>query len=565
MNTLNRILSYTKRYWRQLGTSLLTASLFGIASAVPVYLLKQTIDEIFIKKFSHLIIPFIGGFILVFALKALFMYLTGYYMNWVGTRVINDVRYDLFSKIVHFPLVFFQHNSTGQLMAHFLNDIQMIQNGASLAIKDGIRSFFEASFLLCLAFTQNWQLALLMLIIGPIIGFVIKKMGSARKRAATTIQRQMGSISSMLQEAIIGIREIKAFNAEQTETNRFKAHLDRCFQSIMSDVHIDAMAPALIEVIAVTGGSFVFFVAVQQVLSGVLTAGQLTAIVAAVLLSYQPLKKIVSVYSEIQYSIAAAERIFAIMDTEYPSTYNREEILPAFSNSIDLDALSFGYDKTQILDNVSLHIKRGESIGIIGPSGSGKSTFCDLLLGFVTPTSGRITIDGHDITKVSLASLRSRIGYVGQRTFLFNDTVLNNILYAKPDATFEQVVTACKAAHADEFIQKLPDGYKTAVGENGTLLSGGQKQRLTIARALLKDPEILIFDEATSALDQESESMIRQAIEGLRNKKTLIIVSHRPQMLENVDRIFVLHNQAVTEPSRNSVHEFFKEPFNMLG
>lgn len=486
-------------------------------------------------------------------------------MNWVGTKVVNDIRYDLFSKIMHLPLAFFQHTTTGQLMAHFLNDIQMIQQGASLAIKDGIRSFFEASFLICFAFFQDWKLALLLMIIGPIIGLVIKKMGTARKLASRTIQKQMGSISSMLQEAIIGIREIKAFNAEQAETERFAHHLDRCFASIMHNVHVESLAPALIEVIAVSGGGIVFYVAVQQVLSGSLTAGQLTAIVAAILLSYQPLKKIVSVYSDVHYSLAAADRVFAVMDKVYPSTENRPYTLTSCARSITFENVSFSYDQTPILKNASFTIKQGESIGIVGPSGSGKSTLCDLLLGFITPTDGCITIDDQDISNVSFTSLRSNIGYVGQRTFLFNDTILNNILYAKADATPEQVIAACKAAHADEFIQKLPAAYQTVVGENGTLLSGGQKQRITIARALLKDPQILIFDEATSALDQESESMIRQAIDELHGKKTLIIVSHRPQMLENADRIVQVHQQAVTEISKATLHGQAKESLSFIG
>lgn len=564
MNTLPRILAYSRRYWDKLAISLVTASLFGITSAIPAYLLRQTIDEIFVKQYNYLIIPFIVCFVLVFAGKALFMYLTGYYMNWVGTKVVNDIRYDLFKNVMHQPLSFFQHTTTGELMSHFLHDIQMIQQGASLAIKDGIRSFFEALCLIGFAFFQNWQLALLLIIVGPIIGFVIKKMGSARKKASTIIQKQMGSISSMLQEAIIGIREIKAFNGEEAETQRFAEHLNRCFYSIMHNVHIESLAPALIEIIAVGGGCVVFYVAVQQVLTGVLTAGQLTALVAAILLSYQPLKKIVAVYSDVHYSLAAADRVFVVMDTVHPLTENRSFTLTSCQDVIQFTNVSFGYNETLVLHDATLAIKHGQRIGLIGPSGSGKSTLCDLLLGFIAPTSGSITIDGQDISHVSFSSLRSHIGYVGQRTFLFNDTILNNILYAKPGATFDEVIAACKSAHADEFIQKLPAGYQTIVGENGTLLSGGQKQRLTIARALLKDPEILIFDEATSALDQESESLIKEAIDALHGKKTLIIVSHRPQMLENADKIFALREHKLVEMNQSHMQISNKDLIHLL-
>ncbi len=564
MNTLSRIISYSRPYWKQLTTSLITASFFGIVSAIPAYLLKQTVDEIFIKKFSYLVVPFIFCFILIFTLKALFMYLTSYYMNWVGTRVVNDIRYDLFSKIMNLPLSFYQHTTTGQLLSHFFNDIQMIQQGTSVIIKDGIRSFFEASFLIFFAFFQNWKLALLLMTVGPIIGFVIQKMGRARKNASAAIQKQMGGISSMLQQALIGIREIKAFNAEKIETRRFKDYLKICFTSIMHNVHIEASAPALVEVIAISGGSIVFYFAVQQVLAGILTAGQLTAIIASILLSYQPLKKIVSVYSDTQYSLAAAERVFDVIDQETSTIEDRPLQINSIKNSIIFENLSFSYGQKLILNNVSLKISCGQSVGIVGPSGAGKSTLCDLLLGFITPSDGKISIDGQDIANVSLASLRQNIGYVSQRTFLFNDTILNNVLYSCPEATIDHVIDACKAAHAHEFIEQLSSGYQTMVGENGTLLSGGQKQRITIARALLKNPDLLIFDEATSALDQESETMIRQTIDSLAGKKTLFIVSHRPSMLENVDRILMVDQGKIEETTHSAINKNLKESLMFL-
>lgn len=316
----------------------------------------------------------------------------------------------------------------------------------------------------------------------------------------------------------------------------------------MVNVHIEAILPALVEAIAVAGCGVIFYVAAHQVLDGTITAGQLTSFVAAVILAYQPLKKMVNVYSEIQYGLAAADRIFNVLDNVYPATQNRTVDLKDFSQNITFTEVSFAYNENvPVLEHINLSIKKGESIGIIGPSGCGKSTLCDLLLGFVTPTTGTISIDEQDITKISFSSLRSRIGYVGQRLFLFNDTIFNNIVYARPTATKDDVIQACKAAHAHEFIELLPHGYNTVVGENGTLLSGGQKQRLTIARALLKDPEILIFDEATSALDKDSEHMIKLTIQELMKSKTLIIVSHRPSMLQNVSHIIAIDNHTIKQ------------------
>jgi subfamily B ATP-binding cassette protein MsbA len=542
MDSLHRVLEYTKQYWKPLFLSILYASFYGIAAAVPTYLIKHTVDDVFIKRYSHLIVPFILLFVLFFALKGLFMYLTSYYMYWVGNKVVNDLRSDLFHKIIYFPMSFFQQNTTGKLMSHFLNDIQMIQSMSSSVVKDGVRSFFEAIFLVGLAFYQNWILASIMMIVGPVIGVSIRKMGKARKKASMAIQQEMGKMSGVLQESFVGIREIKAFNAEKTEHTRLIDRLHQCFISIMRNVQIEALAPACVEVIAILGCGFVFYIAAQQVLSGSITAGQLTSFVAALILSYQPLKKIVAVYSEIQYGLAAADRIFELMDLVSPAARERTLVLKSFDHAIEFKNISFSYDSTEVFKQVSLVINKGDRIGIMGPSGAGKSTFCDLLLGFIEPTSGIVTIDGKDITRIPVGDLRHHIGYVGQRMFLFNDTIYNNVLYANPHAAPDEVFMACKAAHADEFIRQCENGYDTVVGENGTLLSGGQKQRLTIARALLKNPDILIFDEATSALDGESEQMIRLALQEISREQTIIIVTHRPSMLEVVDTLFVINN-----------------------
>lgn len=550
MNSLKRVLEYIKKYKTRLILSMIFASLFGLMSAAPTYLLRHTVDEVFVKSYSYLIVPFILGFVTLFILKGIFMYLTSYYMYWVGNRVINDIRNDLYSKVIHFPISFFQEKTSGQLMSHFLNDIQMIQNTVSIGVKEGVRSLFEGAFLIGVALFMNWQLALIIMTIGPIIAITTQRLGRARKKASFGIQVEMGKISNMLQESFTGIREIKAFNGENTEVNRFKKLLTQCFNSIMRNVKIEAIAPALIEPIGVTGGGVVFYFAAQQVLSGKITAGALVSFFGAVILAYQPIKRIVAFYSEIQYGTAAADRVFEIIDKVFPATKNRSLELSEFKEHILFQNVSFAYHADNyVFQNAALQIKKGDCVAIVGQSGSGKSTLCDMLLGFVTPTQGNIFVDGKDITKINLSHLRNQIGYVGQRIFLFNDTIYNNVAYAQPNVRQQEVINACKAAHAEEFIKDLPNGYNTVVGENGTLLSGGQKQRITIARALLKSPEILIFDEATSALDQESEKIIQQAIHELKGKKTLIIVSHRPTMLKNVDSIYSIHAGTVREIS----------------
>lgn len=556
MNTLKRILNYTKNYWRYLLISIITASFYGLFSAAPTYILKNAVDDIFIKKLNNLLIPFIIGFISLFALKGLFMYLSNYYMNWVGNKVINDIRFDLFKKVIHFPISFFQEKTTGQLMSHFLNDIQMIQNASSSGIKNGVRSFFEAIFLLGVAFTQNWKLALLMILVGPVIGFSIKRMGSAVKQASLTIQKNIGNISNMLQEIFVGIREVKAFNGEKIECDRFTDKLKNVFGSIMQNVHIESFGPAFIETIAMLGSGVVFYIAAHQIMNHTITAGQLTAFFASILLAYQPLKRLINVYAEVQYGLAAAERIFDLMDKIYPAMIrnNSTNILTKPINTITFSNVNFSYDnQIEVLKNINLTINSGESIGIMGQSGSGKSTFCDLLLSFISPISGKIFIDNNDIETLSFEEIRNKIGYVGQRTFLFNDTIAANVSYSQNDKSLDDIINSCKTAHADEFIQKLPEKYNTIVGENGCKLSGGQKQRLTIARALLKSPEILIFDEATSALDQESENLIRLAIEEISKEKTIIVISHRLSFIEKMDRIFMVQDKNIVEISKENL------------
>lgn len=568
MNTLNRVLNYTKKYWKHLLLSVTTASFYGIFAAAPTYLLKYAVDDIFIKQLNKLLIPFIIGFVSLFALKGLFMYLSNYYMNWVGNNVINDIRMDLFKKIIHFPISFFQEKTTGQLMSHFLNDIQMIQQASSSAIKNGVRSFFEAIFLLGVAFSQNWKLAIIMLFVAPIIGIIIKKMGTSVKKASLTIQKNIGNISSMLQEIFVGIREVKAFNGERIETDRFRNLLKKVFSSIMHNVQIESFGPAFIETVSMLASGVVFYVAAHQIINGTITAGELTAFFASILLSYQPLKRLINIFAEVQYGLAAADRIFAVMDKIYPALIKNNNLVSNLTSTIirkiEFRDVNFYYDdSTQILKNINLELNRGESIGILGASGSGKSTFCDLLMSFINPTSGKILFDGIDIKEIHLSEIRKRIGYVGQKAFLFNDTILKNISYSQKNKNIENVANACQMAHIDAFIQKLPEKYNTTVGENGNKLSGGQKQRLTIARALLKSPEILIFDEATSALDQESENSIRLAMEEISKQKTVIVISHRLSFIKKMDRILMIQDKNIVEITKDNFQkDIFKEAKN---
>ena len=540
--TLKRILAYSTKYKHQLAISAVSTVMFGICSATPSYLIKYAIDAVIGERAMHLLLPFVTTFIALYVIKGFFMYFSGYYMEWVGNRVVGDMRTDLYSKIVHFPLAFFKRKTTGELMAHFLSDIELVQYAASRSMRNGVRSVFEATALLAVAFMQNPSLTLLMFLIGPVIGIGITVMGKKMRKTVKSTQAHMGQLSSMLQETIVGVREIKASSNEQTEVQRFGSSINTYFDSLMKNVQAVALTPALVEIVAMTGVGCVFYLAVCQVIAGSITPGALGSFFAALILAYQPMKRIINAYAEVQSGIAAADRIFSVMDEQYAAaTVAGTRELTRVNQGITLQNVSFAYGKESVLSNLSLSIAKGERVGIVGPSGSGKSTLCDLLMGFITPTSGSISIDGMDLKTITPASLRSQIGYVSQRPFLFNDTVAANVAYAKPTASQQEIEEACKTAQAHDFIEKLPAGYNTIVGEDGGLLSGGQKQRITIARALLKDPAILVFDEATSALDSTSEKLIADAVRGIKGK-TVIVITHRPQLLRAVDRVLSLED-----------------------
>lgn len=545
MKQYARLWSYTKCYWRMLFASVIAAAFYGLVSAGPTYLLKRAVDDIFVLKQHDLIFPTACFLVAIFAFKGFFSFLTSYCMHWVGHRVVNNIRADLLKSVMQRPLKFFQEISTGQLMSHFLNDVQMMQAAASAGIKNGVRSVFETIFLVTFAFVQNWQLALLMLVVGPVMAIIIKKMGVVIKRSSHRIQEEISGLSDQLQETFSGIREVKAFNAEGYHIMRFSAQLQKFFKATMRYVKAEALLPVLVELVTMAGAALAFYVAAQQVLAGTITPGQLTSFIAAALLAYAPMKRLINVYGEIQYALAAADRVFSMMDSVVPA-FSQLGAEVRFEHAIIFDQVSFQYDEARpVLHNISLSLRKGERVGIVGPSGSGKSTLIDLLLGFIVPQKGSIMIDGRCLMPELAALWRQRIGYVGQRPFLFNDTVTNNVMYGRGHLSEKNIQGAVRAAHAEAFVDAMPLGYSTTLGENGGLLSGGQRQRLTIARALAATPDILIFDEATASLDAGSEDAIKVTLQNLPRDVTVIVVTHRASLLSAVDRVVLIDNHGI--------------------
>lgn len=551
LTTFMWLLAYVRRYSRRFAIAVFLACCFGLFSAAPAYLIEHMVDSVFVKKQSNLLLTFVLGFVGLFAGRAVCMYYSTYYLNWVGYMVVNDIRRTLFSQLIYFPLSFFKRHSTGDIMSHFLNDITILQYAASMGIRNGLRNLFEAVALFSIALYQNATLTLLSIIVAPLIVIAIKKIGYKIKRASVVTQKDMGSISVLLQEALTGIKSIKAFNGEEREHNRFAHTLSTYFDSIMKCVHYDALGPSVIEVIAITGCGIMLFAASHYVINGYITPGQLSSLAVAMLFAYQPVKRIINVYGDIQYGIGAAQRVHLLLqDGDYSRDEHTKPPLPPVRHSLNFINVSFGYhSETLLLRDASFTIMQGERVGLIGPSGIGKSTVSDLLLKFVTPLNGAVYFDTYNIADYATPSIRAQIGYVDQHPFLFNDTIYANILYAAPDKKQADVIRAAELAGAHDFIMELSDGYQTLVGENGSRLSGGQKQRITIARALLRNPALLIFDEATSALDHESEQLIKETIQEIPRTISVLVITHRPLLLGSMDRIVTISQGKIVPAS----------------
>lgn len=536
-----RLVSYVKPYWNQLIWASIAASLFGLVSAAPIFLLQYTVDELFVRRMTHLIVPFASLFLTTFILKGLFMYWASYTINWVSSHIINDIRKEFLSKIIYFPLNFFKNNSTGKLISLFLNDMTMLHLVAANTIKNGLKSIFEALFLFGVAFYQNWWLTFLTLLLSPLIVWSVRRIGKSVKKSSHNAQEAVSDISRTLQDLFGGIREVKVYHGEEKGLTVFANKQQDYFKKHMRNVHLESLGPAWIEGSAMLGCSIVFYIAAHQVLNNSITPGQLVSFLGSMVLAYQPVKRLVGIYGEIQTALAAAERVFSV--TDMPTTTNQ---LPAclyqgFNTALELKNVSFGYmPNNLVLEELSLHIPKGKKIGIMGLSGAGKSTLCDLLLGFLQPSRGKILIDGteHKILRDALT-----ISYVSQHSFLFDATIRENIAYSVAHATHADIVEASQQALIHDFIEKLPQKYETQVGENGAFLSGGQKQRIALARALLRKPELLILDEATSALDVTTEQLITQAIKDLSLNCTVIAISHRPTLMQAMDQVFVLEHK----------------------
>jgi subfamily B ATP-binding cassette protein MsbA len=488
-------------------------------------------------------------FLVVFFLKNLADYLQGFFMAAVEQAAIRDLRRDLYRHLHTLSLSFYHGRRTGALISRITNDVEYLRaslaSGISNLVKDGL------TLIGCLiwVFRISWVLALLSLLIMPPVAAVLVIVGRKMRRRSGQAQERMADITGILQETFAGVRVVKAFATERFEQERFERANSGFFRAFVRLRRVSAAARPLPEFAIVAVAVAMLWLGGHEIFVRHALAPQTFMLfVGALLTMISPIKSLSEVNANVQQGVAAAQRTFAMLDTA-PEVTDKPDArpLPRFRDRIRFESVSFAYrEGTPVLRDISFDIARGEVVALVGSSGAGKSTAMDLLARFHDPTVGRITLDGVDLRDATTASLRAQLGIVTQETILFHDTVRRNIAYGLGDAADEAVVAAARAAHAHEFIQRLPHGYETVIGERGAQLSGGERQRLAIARALLRNPPILLLDEATSSLDTESERLVQEALERLMHDRTVLVIAHRLSTVQHADRIVVLEGGRVS-------------------
>ncbi len=596
MKIFLRILSYVKPFWKHLTIAIISIFFFAIMNGLSIYLTMPLLDTLFQQNngkptpasptsstTSSLIPDWVNNMIndisvsfqnyvlsgdtsdvllkisvlivLAFALKNLFSYISSYFIAYVEQGIIRDIRNDLYQHLHKLPMSFFKNEKTGDLISRITNDVNLIQQSVTSVFLNIFRDPITIIVFFGIAFSISWKLTLFSLLIVPFSILIIGWIGSLLRKQSYLLQQRLGSITTILHETISGVKIVKAFGAENYENKRFKADTQLFFRNVLKKVRIRNISSPTTEIIAVILGAVIIYYGGRLVLiNHEIKASEFMVFLFAIFQMMPPMKQLSTINNKIQESIGAGKRVFEILDTK-PNIYNIENPKPlnSFENEIRFEDVSFHYSDSpeKILDNINLVAKKGEIIAFVGSSGAGKTTLVDLIPRFYDPTEGRVSIDGKDLREVRIEDLRRLMGIVTQETVLFNETVYSNIAYGLTDTPKEKVIEVAKIANAHNFILELPNGYDTIIGEKGTKISGGQRQRISIARALLKNPPIMIFDEATSALDNESEVLVQEAIEHLMKERTTFVIAHRLSTIRNADRIYVLDKGKIVQEGKH--------------
>ena len=553
MNVYRRLFPFLRPYlWSSFFPAIVCMLLFSATNGVLPFVVQHVFDDIFTQKNLEAL-KFLPWVIVgTFLFRGLVNFGHGYLIEYVGQRIVADLRNALNKHLQSLSLTYFQQNPTGTILSRVTNDTTLVREALTQSTASIMKDATSLLALIAVAFYKDWFLALLAFIVFPVTMLPLTLMYKKVRRSSRRGQGSLGSLTALLQEAIQGTRIVKAFGAEAYEQQRFATENDRLFRHSLRAGRVRAFVPPMVELVAAGGIAAVVWYGGRGVITGDRTQGEFIAFLTAILLLYEPFKHLTRTSAAIQTGLAAAERLFEVLDERSEvEDQPGAQLLSGVRHGIRFDNVHFRYRQEWVLQGITLEIRTGEVVALVGPSGGGKSTIADLIPRFYDVQKGRIAIDGIDIREVTLASLRSQLAIVSQSTFLFNDTVRNNIAYGMADIPMDDIIAAAQAAYAHDFIMDLPQGYDTVIGELGSTLSGGQCQRLAIARALLKDAPILILDEATSSLDNESERQVQAAIEQLMVGRTVLVIAHRLSTVHKADRIAVLINGQIVEQGRH--------------
>ncbi len=578
MNELMRIFRYVRPYTPSLLASVVLMAFAGAAHGLIALLIKPIFDRALnptsTEKIVKLIdIPYVNrtlnlndlvpsgiqdvwimtasAVLFAFFVRGLADYFGNLLINRVGLSAVTDLRQHIFDRVLRQDAQFFDSNSTGQLMSSIMNDIDKIQVATSHILADWLRQTFIAIGLLVVIVQNDWKLALFSLTVLPIVMLPTARLGKRIRRSTRRAQDDTAELNQILQETISGHQVVKSFGAEHFESNRFREAATRLRRSNLKYVAQQAIGSPLIEFLGAVTIVLLVTYARTQIVQGRMSTGEFTSFVIALLMLYEPVKRLVGIHNIFQQALGASQKVFEYLDSAIGVAEKPDaKELKRFTRAITFEKIGFRYPnamETAVLDNVDLEVKAGQIVALVGPSGAGKSTLASLVPRFYDATSGAVRIDGVDVRDYQLASLRAKISIVAQDTFLFNTTLAANIGYGRPGATEEEIREAAQNALALEFIEQLPDGFQTLIGERGARLSGGQRQRIAIARALLENAPILILDEATSHLDTESEVLVQKALANLIEGRTVIVIAHRLSTIRRANKIVVLDRGRIVE------------------
>ena len=568
MKVVKKLSELTKPYWSRIfGGIILGLMVSGITGAI-AWSVKPALDEILVgRKYEYLkLLPL--GIFLLFSTKGLLSFGQTYLMKSAGMKLVRETRNKLYNHILCLPVGYFSRASSGAIISRVMMDVEALNGLVSDVVKTFIVEIPTIIFLLGVALYRSWDLTLMSLLLLPLIAYSTRKIGKGVKKKRKEAQRKLSLLTHRIGESVFGARIIKVFNREKTMADKFKNDNQRYYREHLRVLRLKEFTKLVIDIVTGVGIAVVLWYGGGMIVQGTITTGVFASILVAIYMMFSPVKKLGEAYNALQEARASIERIETLQNVEHEQEGRIS--IDGFRKAIKFEDVSFTFpgNNVPVLKDVNLEINRGEVVAIVGRSGVGKSTLVDLIPKFHLPSSGRLTVDGIDIHDIEMHSLREQIGIVSQDIILFNDTVGENIAFGKSGVSAADIMEAARTAYADEFIQQLPEKYDTFIGDRGLKLSGGQRQRIAIARAVLKNPPILILDEATSSLDSVSEALVQKALDVLMKGRTTIVIAHRLSTIKNADRILIIEKGKILDAGRHEElltrNSTYKELYNAL-